>query len=158
MLAKWFEGNKDVQLAGLTREIEKLSREVASLKGEKNAITEQRTLEDKVHSLKKTVVDLEITRDKKQEEFDRRERDLTHMIGLEKKRQEVELKQASTDAKLAVREENLKAERETFEKQMKFRTDQFDTQIKYLQNLMEQVLGRVPTVTVDRNITETRRK
>jgi len=153
-----FEGKKDVQLVKLTGEIEKLSREVASLKGEKSAITEQRTLEERVLSLKKQVSDLEISRDKKQEDFDRRERELTHMIGLEKKRQEVEIKQASQDARLAVREENLKGEKEQFEKQMKFRTDQFDTQIKYLQSLMEQVLGRVPTVTIDRSITETRRK
>lgn len=153
-----FEGKKDEQLVKLTGEIEKLSREVASLKGEKKAITEQHTLEERLLSLKKQVSDLEISRDKKQEDFDRRERELTHMIGLEKKRQDVEIKQASLDAKLSVREENLKAEREQFEKQMKFRTDQFDGQIKYLENLMKQILERVPVVTIDRNITETRRK
>lgn len=143
---------KDDQLQKLAEEIERLTREVASLRAEKNAINEQRTLEEKIVTLKKTVTELEISRDKKQEDFDRRERELTHMIGLEKKRQEFEIKQASEDARLAVREENLKAERAAFEKQTKFREEQFNGQVEYLQSLMKQILERLPTITIDRTI------
>jgi hypothetical protein len=151
----WF--SKDKQLEKLGMEIERLTREVSGLRGEKTAITEQRTLEEKIIALKKVVSELEITRDKKQEDFDRRERELTHMIGLEKKRQDVEIKQASESARLDVREENLKGERAQFEKQMKFREDQFGEQVKYLQSLMKQILERLPTITIDHNIEEKRK-
>ena len=147
--------NDDAQLKKLASEIERLTREVAALRGEKKAITEVRELEDKIVSLKKQVTELEIVKDKKQEEFDRRDRELTHMIGLEKKRQEVETKQAKQEATLAVREENLKAERSEFEKQMKFREERFDGEVDYLKSLMKQILERLPTVTVDKQIKET---
>ena len=145
----------DVQLKKLASEIERLTREVAALRAEKKAITEVRELEDKIVNLKKQVTDLEIVKDKKQEEFDRRDRELTHMIGLEKKRQEVETKQAKQEATLAVREENLAAERKEFDKQMKFREERFDGEVKYLKDLMEKILTRLPNVTVDRQIKET---
>jgi len=76
------------------------------------------------------------------------------MIGLEKKRQEVEIEQASQDARLTVREENLQSEREQFESQMEFRAEQFDGQVEYLQDIMKKILNRLPTVSVDRNIVE----
>lgn len=150
---------KDTQLQKLSQEIERLTREVSSLRAEKKEVSEQRSLQDQIISLKKQVTELEITRDKKQEDFDRRERELTHMIGLEKKRQEFEIKQSVENARLAVREENLKAEREQFSKEIKFKEDQLTTQIEYLQKLMKSVLDRLPTVTVDKHVEvkETRR-
>lgn len=146
--------NENSQLKELAKEIERLTLEVASLRAEKKGITEQRSLEDNITALKKQVADLEINRDKKQEAFDRRERELTHMIGLEKQRQAVETRQATEDAKLTVREENLKAEKQQFESQMKFREERFDSEVAYLQDLMKQILGRLPSVTIDRNIEE----
>jgi hypothetical protein len=53
-----------------------------------------------------------------------------------------------------VREENLKHEKEEFDRQMKFRADQFDGQVAYLQSLMTKILERLPTITIDRDITE----
>lgn len=146
--------SSDAQLVKLAADIEKLTREVAALRGEKKAITEARELEENVINLKKKVVELEIVRDKKQEEFDRRDRELTHMIGLEKKGQEVEIKQASEAARLTVREENLQGERKQFDKQMRFREDRFDGEVAYLKGLMEKVLERLPAVTIDRHIEE----
>ncbi len=142
---------KDNQLVKLSEEIERLTREVASLRAENKALTEKRTLEKELIALKKEVTNLEITRDKKQEDFDRRERELKHMIGLEKKRQRVEIEQSTQEAKLAVREENLVSERDQFEKQMKFREEQFDGQVDYLQDLMKQILKRLPTISVEQD-------
>lgn len=129
-------------------------KELAEIKELLTEPSEKKGLNAKVESLKRQISDLEIQRDKKQEDFDRRERELTHMIGLEKKRQEVETKQAKQEATLAVREENLAAERKEFEKQMKFREDRFDGEVKYLKGMVEQILGRLPTVNVDRQIKE----
>lgn len=147
--------SEDKQLKKLSDDIERLTREVAALRGEKKAVTEVNELEARILGLKKQVSDLEISKDKKQEEFDRRDRELTHMIGLEKKRQEVETKQAKQEATLAVREENLKAEKTQFEAQMAFREKRFDKEVEYLQGLMKQILERLPSVTVDRQIKET---
>lgn len=143
---------KDSQLQRLSEEIERLTREVSSLRAEKKEVSEQRSLQDTIIALKKQVTELEITRDKKQENFDRRERELTHMIGLEKKRQEFEIKQSVENARLTVREENLKAAHEQFSKEIKFKEDQLTTQITYLQDLMKSILERLPTVTVDKHL------
>lgn len=139
-------------------EIRGLKKQVAELQGTRDGNKEAVRLEDQIIDLKKKVVELEIQKDKKQEEFDRRERELTHMIGLEKKRQEVETKQAKQEATLAVREENLAAERKEFDKQMKFREERFDGEVAYLKGLMEKILDRLPNVTVDRQIKETARR
>lgn len=116
--------------------------------------SEKKGLSEKILGLKKQVVELEIQRDKKQEEFDRRDRELTHMIGLEKKRQEVETKQAATAAGLTVREENLKADKDRFDKEMKFREERFTEEVGYLKGMVAQILERLPTVNVDRQIKE----
>jgi hypothetical protein len=145
---------KDAQLQKLSEEIERLTREVSALRAEKKDFSEQRSLQEKIIALKQTIQDLEISRDKKNEAFDRRERELTHMIGLEKKRQEFEIKQSVDNARLQVREENLKVEREQFSKDIKFKEDQLTKQIAYLQDIMKSLMERLPTVTVDKTIEE----
>jgi hypothetical protein len=143
---------KDAQLKKLSDEIERLTVEVAGLRAEKKSVSEQRSLSEQIVDLKKQVSNLEITRDKKQEDFDRRERELTHMIGLEKKRQEFEIKKSVEDARLAVREENMKTAKEQFDKEIKFKESQLTKQIDYLQGLMKELMERLPTVTVDKQI------
>ena len=96
---------KDTQLQKLSEEIERLTREVSALRAEKKDISEQRGLQDQIISLKKQITELDISRDKKKEDFDRREREINHMIGLEKKRQEFEIEQSVENARLEVRED-----------------------------------------------------
>lgn len=139
----------------LTTEIAGLKAEIKKLTAERNALGEVVKHTERIAELRKQVNDLEIDKAKKQEDFDRRERELTHMIGLEKKRQEVEIAQAKKETELTVREGNLKAERDEFEKRMKFREETFDGQTKRLETILAQVLDRLPTVTVDRQIKET---
>jgi len=95
---------------------------------------------------------LRISKSRVTEEHEREKRELTHMIGLEKKRQEVELTQGKREATLTVREENLKADRERFEEQMNFTRERFEKEVGYLKDLMGEVLDRLPTVTVDKTI------
>jgi hypothetical protein len=131
---------------------ERVVKKLDDLKDLLTEPSEKKGLSDKILGLKKQVVELEIQRDKKQEEFDRRDRELTHMIGLEKKRQEVETKQAVTAAGLSVREENLKADKDRFDKEMKFREERFTEEVGYLKGMVAQILERLPTVNVDRQI------
>lgn len=107
---------------------------------------------DEVVGLKKTIANLEIEKAKKQEDFDRRERELTHMVGLEKKRQEVEIEQAKKDATLSVREANLDADRKRFEETVSTNKKALEDGFGYMRDVLTQVLNRLPTVTVDRQV------
>ena len=107
-------------------------------------LKEATSLGDRVQELKKQVADLEIQRDKKKEEFDRREREVEHMVGLERKRQEFETDAAKRGATLDVREANLKADRDRFEKQMEFQNDRFTKEVVYLKELVERTLAAIP--------------
>lgn len=140
----------------LTKAVQDLKTEIADLKIERGKWRVAASLEADIVSLKQQISDLEIKRDKKREDFERRERELTHMIGLEKKRQEFEIAQAKRETSASVREENLKADKQRFEQQMKFHEDRFTKEIGYLKELLEQIMGRLPTVTVDRQVTERR--
>lgn len=111
-------------------------------------VSEAAGLTEQVLTLKRQIVDLEITKAKKDEEHATQERELRHMIGLEQKRQSVEMEQAKREATLSVREENLKAERTRFEEQLKFNTSRFESMEKYLKDMMSDILQRLPNVTM----------
>ncbi len=142
-----------------------LKEEIVELKAERNAQAKQTNLLKDYTALKLEVEELKISKARLVEDNEREKREVTHMVGLERKRQEFEAEQArkgietaKTDAVLKVREENLKAEKEAFAKQMKFQQEQFDGQVKYLKGMVEQILERLPTVTVDRQISETTKR
>lgn len=136
------------EIEDLTKQVGELNGSIVKLTREHAAAAEAVALSDQVLKLKRQVADLEIEKSKKTEEFDKRERELTHMVGLERSRQEQEIKLAKRETTVEVREGNLKAEREEFEKRMAFREKTFDEQTKSMKSILEQVLGRLPTVTV----------
>jgi len=105
-------------------------------------------LTDEVVALKKQIVTLEIEKSKKTESHEREERELRHMIGLEKKRQEFEIKQAKDETSLTVRQENLAADKLRFEGQMKFQQDRFEKEVAYLKEMMADILARLPNVNM----------
>lgn len=112
-------------------------------------LTETSALSAQVITLKKQIADLEINKSKITEEHERQDRELRHMIGLEKKRQEVELVQAKKDTELTVREGNLAAEKARFEEQLKFNTQRFETMEKYLKDMLTDILKRLPNINMD---------
>lgn len=146
--------------AELLEEIRKLSKSVAELKGERDSIREEVSLADRVKKLQKEISDLEIDKAKITEDHARKERETTHMVGLERKRQQFEAEQATKgietakqEAVLAVREENLKADKDRFTDEVKFTRERFESEVGYLKELMVEVLGRLPSVSVDKKIT-----
>lgn len=106
------------------------------------------SLSAEVLKLKQQISDLQIQKSKLTEDHAREDRELRHMIGLEKKRQAVEIEQATREAKLAVREENLLHERKEFERQLAFNTERFQSMEKYLKEMFSDVLKRLPNVNV----------
>ena len=106
------------------------------------------TLSADVLKLREKIVTLEIEKSKKEEEFDKRERELRHMIGLEKKRQEFEVEQAKRETTVKVREENLAADKLRFEENLKFNTERFEKMEKYLKDMLSDILKRLPDVNL----------
>ena len=146
------------QLAKLNESTIALQVQITELKGERDALK-------RVKSLQEQISRLEIDKGKLVEDNDRKIRETTHMVGLVRKRQEFEAEQAKkgieharAQAILEVQRENLETERAAFVKEMKFREERFTQEVGYLKDLMTQILDRLPTVTVDRQITETTKK
>lgn len=102
-------------------------------------------LSARVKELRTQLETLEIERGKKQEEFDRREREVEHKVGLERKRQEMELGLERKKAKLEAQEEALKADKTRFEAQMKFHQERFEKEVTYQRELLEKMMERLPT-------------
>lgn len=137
----------------LLTEIRQLRGDLRAARKERDDARDQVKLADEIVGLKKELVDLEIKKDRTAEAHEREKREVTHMVGLEKKRQEFEIDQAKRETTVTVREENLAADRARFEQQMTFTTERFQSEVGYLKDLMGEVLDRLPTVTVDKSVT-----
>lgn len=149
--------NKDKarkEIQELTEQIAKLTAEVKTLSRQRQGLQNIEAIEAERDKLRRQINDLSIDKEKLEEGFDRERREIEHKIGLQKKKAEFDRDAGKREAIIAVREENLKSQQEEFDARMKFREKQFDSQVEYLQSIMEQILNRVPTITVDRQITE----
>jgi DNA repair exonuclease SbcCD ATPase subunit len=138
-----------------------LESRIEELKAERDAIAAERDAARRLKTLQEQISRLEIDKAKIVEENARDKREVTHMVGLERKRQEFEAEQARKEiataraqAVLEVREENLAQERKAFEEHMRFQNDRFTAEVGYLKELMGDILDRLPTVTVDRKISD----
>lgn len=115
--------------------------------------------EAEITKLKGEIEDLKLSKDRKEEEFSRREREVEHKIGLERLRQEQEVaaqkreaEQAKKQVELTVREANLEAEKIRFADQMNFHQKQMEGQISGLQQLVGQLLERLPSMEIKARI------
>lgn len=140
---------EDPRFKQLLDRLEEVSKQLAETKGQRSAQREALELTETVQDLKTQIADLEIKQAGITEKHAREKRETEHMVGLQRKRGEFETESARREAVLEVREENLSAQQEQFEREMKFRTEQFDGQVEYLQGLMGQILKRLPTIGVE---------
>ena len=147
-----FKEKVDPQIEALLDEIRGLRSQLREARSERDEARDKVKLEAKLTDLKKQIADMEIDKDRLTEAHEREKREVKHMVGLEKKRQEFEIDQAKRETTVKVREENLTADRKRFEEQMEFTTDRFKDEVGYLKDLMGQVLDRLPTVTVDKSV------
>ncbi len=111
-----------------------------------------------VVALKKQIVTLEIERSKKKEENEKERRELTHMIGLEKKRQEFEIGQAKAETTLKVQQENLAADKTRFAGEMSFQRERFEKEVGYLKDMMKDILDRLPNVNATLDLGSKRKR
>jgi hypothetical protein len=147
--------------AELSEQVLALRDQLARLESQLKIRSQESQLTVEANKLREQIAQLNIDKDRIVEDNAREKREVTHMVGLERKRQEFEaeearkgIERARSEAVLDVREENLKAERDAFTKEMKFREERFTAEVGYLKDLMSEILERLPTVTVDRQITD----
>lgn len=129
----------------LMEELADLKRSVTEIKGERKATVRVRDLEKEYDQVKRELTDKQIEFDREQEKWEREKREVEHMVGLQRKRGEFESEAAGREAKLSVREENLKAQQERFDEHVKFIEERFDQQFKSLEKLTGKILDRLPT-------------
>ena len=115
-------------------------------------------LSGKVKELRQQIETLEIEKARREEDGKRREREIEHKIGLERKRQEFELESGKKDAILKVREENLSADKKRFEEQMKFHEKRFSEEVTYLKDMVSEVLKRLPSAEFTADLTPAKRR
>lgn len=143
-----FGGSKE-----LRRVIVQLANEWAlSLDQKLESIKSVIDLSNKVKTLRDEIEMLTIEKSRKQEEFDKKNREIDHKLGLAQARQTQELELAKREAKLEVNEANLKTEREAFGKQMEFNTNRFTAECKYLKEIISNLAKQLPTMHIERKI------
>ena len=103
----------------------------------------------RILELEKQIADLEIQKSRKQESFEKQERELRHMIGLERKRQEFEIEKATSEVSIKVREEALKAEQKRFAEQLAFNTERFNKAEENLKSILGEIIQRLPNVNME---------
>lgn len=161
-----FGKRTDVNVGSLLEQIETTSRKLAEVQGQLEARKEELDLSEQVETLKQERDDLTRQINTAREDHERQNRETEHKLGLHRQQvesertimkaeAEAESLRAVEAAKLAVREENLTAERERFEKEIEFRTQRFEEEAKTLRDLTGQILSRLPTVNVERSYVTT---
>jgi chromosome segregation ATPase len=149
-----FRITKDPVSERILHEIERLSTRVAELRGEREHVSEELGLSARIASLQREATAKEIELDRVKEQHAREKREVEHMVGLHRKKVEQEIQMAKRETQVTLREETLKADRERFEAQMTFMQTRMETELERLNALTSEILGRLPKVTVDRQIRE----
>jgi len=98
--------------------------------------------------LRDEIETLKIEKGRREEEYAKKDREIEHKIGLERKRQEFEIAQSKREATVTIREENLKADRDRFESQMKFHDERFTQEVGYLKDMIADMLKRLPSAEI----------
>jgi hypothetical protein len=93
------------------------------------------------------------------EKYERVDRELRHMVGLEQKRNEQDRQNmvrdaaaAKREAIVAVREENLVAERKQFAEQIEFNNTRYEKTEKMIVGIMTDVLKRLPDINANLHV------
>lgn len=147
-----FKKTDDPLAQELLDRIERLSKQVAELKGEKEAVSKTAMLATERLQLLTEIETLKIERARIDEEHARKIREVEHTTGLHRKQTTWEREKAVEEAKLTVQQENLSLDRQRFEEQMAFHKEQIKDEIDRLDGLLKGLMDRLPTVTVEKSI------
>ena len=100
-----------------------------------------------IESLEQEISKLKIEKSVEEEKFSRREREVTHKLGLERIRQEQDASANKKTMELEIREKNISADEVRFKSQMEFERKHLEQQISSLNILVEKVFEKLPQVS-----------
>lgn len=135
---------------------ERLAGELAKLRAEVAALRAERDQTKELTQLKRSISDLQITKDQLVETNDRKIRETEHRVGLLRTQQEHEVANSTREAVLKVREENLDADKQRFKDEMDFQRTHLQREVDRVENILTKVLERLPNI--DATFTTTRRE
>lgn len=131
----------------LVEEIASLREELVVLRKEKSAVNKATGYIEEIEALKRRIADLHIEEERVKEGQERERREVEHMVGLERQRQEFEVEQAKRETKVELREVALEEQRKRFEEQMKFIENRLAKEVQYLKDdIVKALLERLPVV------------
>lgn len=113
-------------------------------------------LTKEVDKLRESLNVMTIEKSQINEKYEKREREIEHKLGLERLRQETELKLGLREQTVKIREENLTADRDRFTKEMAFVTQRFEQETGYLKDMIKPLLEALPKMTIKENVTKRR--
>jgi hypothetical protein len=125
---------------------DRLADEIADLKAEIKALRTERDNTAEVKRLEQAVERLKLEKDRLTEQNDRKIRETEHKVGLLKTRQDHDVEHATRMAKLAVREQNLSADRERFQAEMEFQREHLQREVDRIESILGKVLERLPNI------------
>ena len=105
-------------------------------------------LNAKVKDLREQAETATIEKDRREEEYSRKDRKVEHKVGLERTRQKFEVEQAKRETTVHVREENLEADKERFKGEMEFQRKHLEDEIGSLRELVQGMLKRLPSAEI----------
>lgn len=148
------ESRTALRLDSMVAQLEQVATQLAELRAERSTLELETRIDALSREKERLLSELADVANAKA----RQELDIEHKLGLHREQIESEKRimlaeaeaerlRAVEQAKLAVREENLTAERERFEQEIEFRTQRFEAEAETLRNLTSQILERLPNVT-----------
>lgn len=150
----WFQslfGEKPDERDTMVKEIaEEVARQMeARQRRDLSALRQLEEVSQRVTQLKEQLETLRIEKARKEEDHDRREREIQHKLGLHREQVEQESKFAKQEAELEVRKQNLAQEQENFQKQLQFQKNFLEQNAKDMKDVLRAVLRRLPELSAD---------
>lgn len=134
-------------LADSRVELERVTTELAGLQAQVKALRTEKDHTVELNTLKTSIENLKIEKSRLTEDNDRKVREVEHKTGLLRTQQEHEVTNATREATLKVREENLDADKKRFKDEMDFQRTHLQKEVDRIEKILETVLGRLPDVT-----------
>jgi len=133
----------------ITQATENIVRElVSSINSDLKELETYAKVRAEVTRLRKELEVAKIEKDRQDETFARKEREIEHKVGLEKKRQEQELDLVKKEVALEAREKGVVEREKAFEDRMKFMQERFEAEVKYQRELLERMMKRLPSAEI----------
>lgn len=138
----WFSEDTDAVRDSVEKAVERIVKQAL-----KDADSTLARLGD-LTKLREELETLKIEKGRREEEYSKRDREIEHKVGLERKRQETEIGLAKREAVLAAKEEALVADRKRFEDQLTFHEKRFTEEVGYLKDMIGSLAEKLPTATI----------